>query len=64
MLMCEELDTTAFLLRGTAFEIERNIFDAAGVTVFSRRMKDLHGSGTRTIPDQMFPYSYADNIAC
>ncbi|XP_004530144.1 uncharacterized protein LOC101450251 [Ceratitis capitata] len=44
------------------FHSERKSYATADVVVFPRRMSDLHGYGIRTMPDQLFPYSYADNI--
>ncbi|XP_014095156.3 uncharacterized protein [Bactrocera oleae] len=41
-----------------SFELEAKIFGANGVAVFPRRMLDLQGFGIRTIPDQIYPWSF------
>ncbi|XP_011200926.2 uncharacterized protein LOC105224517 [Bactrocera dorsalis] len=40
------------------FALEMKTFGAKHVTVFPRRMQDLQGFGLRTVPDQMFPWSF------
>ncbi|XP_039959570.1 uncharacterized protein LOC120774176 [Bactrocera tryoni] len=41
-----------------SFELEVKMFGADGMAVFPRRMLDLQGYGIRTVPDQIFPWSF------
>ncbi|XP_049305454.1 uncharacterized protein LOC125776570 [Bactrocera dorsalis] len=41
------------------FELEEKSLSVGGVEVFPQRLKNLHGYGIRTIPDQIFPFSFA-----
>lgn len=40
------------------FALEAKIFSAKGEAVFPQRMRDLQGFGIRTVPDQIFPWSF------
>ncbi|XP_011213541.2 uncharacterized protein LOC105233231 [Bactrocera dorsalis] len=41
-----------------SFELEVKLFGTNGMAVFPRRMLDLQGYGIRTVPDQIFPWSF------
>lgn len=41
------------------FQLEKKSLSIGGVEVFPQRLKNLHGYGIRTIPDQIFPFSFA-----
>ncbi|XP_039971186.1 uncharacterized protein LOC120782784 [Bactrocera tryoni] len=41
------------------FHLEEKTFGSGGVEVFPRRLKNLHGYGIRSMPDQILPHSFA-----
>ncbi|XP_049303034.1 uncharacterized protein LOC125776175 [Bactrocera dorsalis] len=41
------------------FHLEEKTLGSGGVEVFPRRLKNLHGYGIRSMPDQILPHSFA-----